>query len=95
MKIIEFPPDAAFVVRFLNAGRSAGEFYEDQLPIHLAKVDRLPRGVSALITAADLQARRVVRNRSQAQPDLLQLTAFPDSRDHALTRIDSRDCRSL
>jgi Icc protein len=57
MKILEFQSASTFEFRFLNAGRGPGQFYEDRLPVHLAKVDRLPDGVSALIATADLQGR--------------------------------------
>ncbi|HUQ70165.1 MAG TPA: metallophosphoesterase [Planctomycetaceae bacterium] len=46
-----------FEFRYLNAGRGPGQFYEDRLPVHLARVDRLPEGVTALVATADLQGR--------------------------------------
>lgn len=57
MKIVEFQSEPAFAFRYLNAGRGPGQFYEDQLPVHVAKVDRLPDGVAALVATADLQGR--------------------------------------
>lgn len=57
MKIVEFPDSSAHEIRYLNAGRGPGQFYEDRLPIHLAKVDRLPDDVSALVVTGDLQGR--------------------------------------
>ncbi len=46
-----------FEFRYLNAGRGPGQFYEDRLLVHVAKVDRLPEGVFALFATADLQGR--------------------------------------
>jgi hypothetical protein len=57
MRIIEFQPDPVFEFRYLNAGRGPGQFYEDRLLVHVAKVDRLPEGISALLATADLQGR--------------------------------------
>ena len=57
MRILEFQTDPAFEFRYLNAGRGPGQFYEDRLTVHRARVDRLPEGVSALIATADLQGR--------------------------------------
>lgn len=57
MRIIEFETNPTVVVPYLNAGQGAGGFYEEQLPIQVARVDRLPDGLSALIATADLQGR--------------------------------------
>lgn len=57
MKIVDFQIDPIFEFRYLNAGRGPGQFYEDRLPVHQARVDRLPEGVTALIATADLQGR--------------------------------------
>lgn len=57
MKITEFSDSSAHEILYLNAGRGPGQFYEDRLPIHLATVDRLPEGVSALVVTGDLQGR--------------------------------------
>jgi hypothetical protein len=57
MKIISFQAEPVFEFRYLNAGRGPGQFYEDRLPVHVARVDRLPEGLAALIATADLQGR--------------------------------------
>ena len=57
MRVIEFQTEPIFEFRYLNAGRGPGQFYEDRLPVHHARVDRLPAGVSALVATADLQGR--------------------------------------
>ncbi len=60
MRIIDFKPEPITEYRFLNAGRRAGQFYIDRLPVHHAIVDRLPEGLSALIVTADLQGRETL-----------------------------------
>lgn len=57
MKIVEFQTQPVLEFRYLNAGRGPGQFYEDRLPVHVARVDRLPEGMAALIATADLQGR--------------------------------------
>lgn len=57
MRIIEFETKPVVFVPYLNAGQGAGGFYEEQLPVHVARVDRLPGGLSAIIATADLQGR--------------------------------------
>lgn len=57
MKIIEIQTSPIAEFQYLNAGRGPGQFYEDRLPVHLARVDRLPDGVSAIVVTADLQGR--------------------------------------
>jgi Icc protein len=57
MKIIDFCPEPFFTFPFLNAGKGAGQFVEDRLPVNHARVDRLPRGVSAIVVTSDLQGR--------------------------------------
>ncbi len=57
MKILEFLPEPVFTFPFLNAGKGAGQFFEDQLPVHHGRVDRMPRGVAAIVVTADLQGR--------------------------------------
>jgi 3',5'-cyclic-AMP phosphodiesterase len=57
MRIVNFQTEPVFEFRYLNAGRGSGQFYEDRLPVHRARVDRLPEGVSALVATADLQGR--------------------------------------
>ena len=57
MKIVDFQTSSIAEFRYLNAGRGPGQFYEDLLPVHVARVDRLPDGVSAIVATADLQGR--------------------------------------
>lgn len=57
MKIVEFQAEPILEFRYLNAGRGPGQFYEDRLPVHVARVDRLPVGITALVATADLQGR--------------------------------------
>jgi 3',5'-cyclic-AMP phosphodiesterase len=57
MKIIEFGATPVREFRYLNAGRRSGGYFEDRLPVHVAKVDRLPNDVCALLATADLQGR--------------------------------------
>src|SRR5262245_43013081 len=57
MKIVEFQTQPIFEFIYLNAGQSPGGFYAARLPVHVAKVDQLPNGVSAIVATADLQGR--------------------------------------
>jgi Icc protein len=71
MRIEQFDANPIAEVPFLNAGRTPGGFYKDRLPIHLARVDRLPDGVSAMIATADLQGRELLRRDARQPPRLL------------------------
>jgi 3',5'-cyclic-AMP phosphodiesterase len=55
MKIEELTLEQFAEVPFLNAG--PGKFYEDKLPVQVARVDKLPEGVAAIIATSDLQGR--------------------------------------
>lgn len=57
MKIVHFELAPIHEFQFLNAGRGSGDFYEDQLPVHHARVERLPGELKALVVTADLQGR--------------------------------------
>jgi Icc-related predicted phosphoesterase len=57
MRILSLTPDPVAEIRFLNAGKRPGQFYEDRLPILDAIVDALPSSLDALIATADLQGR--------------------------------------
>lgn len=46
-------------IQFLNAGRSAGGYYVDTLPIHRCVVEALPEGLDAIVVTADLQGREL------------------------------------
>lgn len=71
MRITEFHPEPISTIVFLNAGRGPGLFYEDRLPIHHARVDRLPDGISAIIVTADLQGRERFQDAMGGPPRLL------------------------
>lgn len=71
MKIVEFQTQPILEFRYLNAGRGPGQSYEDRLPIHVARVDRLPDGMAALIATADLQGRERFEDSSGASIRLL------------------------
>lgn len=71
MRILDFNAEPLAFVPFLNAGRSAGSFYRDELPIHVAWVDRLPVGTDAIIATADLQGREMMGPRPASPPRLL------------------------
>lgn len=68
MRIIEIKPEPLLEIPFLNAGRGAGNFYEDRLPVHEAFVDRLPEGVGAILATADLQGRERFQDRAHDGP---------------------------
>jgi Icc-related predicted phosphoesterase len=57
MRILSIQPEPVVEVRYLNAGRQSGGFYEASLSILQASVDRLPKGVSAILATGDLQGR--------------------------------------
>ncbi len=71
MKIIEFNSEPVSTFFFLNAGRGPGQSYEDRLPIHHARVDRLPEGISAIVVTADLQGRERFQDAMGGPPRLL------------------------
>lgn len=76
MKIEEILPKPVHVIPFLNAGKGSGSFYEDQLPIHLARSRQLPHGLSAVVVTADLQGRERFQE-SRGQPIRLLGEALP------------------
>jgi len=57
MKILNIDKTPLVELPFLNAGRGAGSFYDDRLPVLVGTVDRLPQGVDTLVVTADLQGR--------------------------------------
>jgi Icc protein len=66
MRIHSISP-SALEVEFLNAGRSAGGYYVDRLPIHVAESTDLPNGLDAIVVTADLQGREL---HQQSRPQL-------------------------
>lgn len=77
MQITSLNPTPIAEVPYLNAGRSAGDFYEDRLPILDATVDRLPTGVSAILATGDLQFRERFED-SEGGPLRLLGEVLPD-----------------
>ncbi len=49
MKILNIDKTPLVELPFLNAGRGAGSFYDDRLPVLVGTVDRLPQGVDTLV----------------------------------------------
>ncbi len=68
MRIIEFEKEPVCEFRYLNAGKGAGGFYEDRIPVQVAKVDRLPDGLGAIVATADLQGRERFEDNSTGGP---------------------------
>lgn len=58
-------------IPFLNAGRRAGGFYEDILPVHVGRVTQLPDDVDAILVTADLQGRERFEEAAGGPPRLL------------------------
>ncbi len=52
-----------------------GQFYEDLLPVHVARVDRLPEGTSGIVVTSDLQGRETLQE-SSGKPPLTYGGAF-------------------
>jgi 3',5'-cyclic-AMP phosphodiesterase len=57
MKILRVHELLLASIPFLNAGRTPGGYYRDELPVYLADVDQFPAGLSAIIATGDLQGR--------------------------------------
>lgn len=68
MRILSLNSELLLEIPFLNAGRAAGNFYEDRLPVHLGFVDKLPEGIEAIIATADLQGRERFQDRKSDGP---------------------------
>jgi Icc-related predicted phosphoesterase len=58
-------------IPFLNAGKGAGGYYVDSLPVHDAIVDELPSGLDAIVATADLQGRETFDGKYAGPPRLL------------------------
>lgn len=71
MRIDHIEDELIAEIPFLNAGKGAGSFYVDKLPIHLGYASRLPAGISALIVTADLQGREKLGKKNGFPPRLL------------------------
>ena len=57
MRITSIESKLLTEIRYLNAGRGPGDFYNDVVPVHRGFVDALPEGTSAIVVTADLQGR--------------------------------------
>lgn len=77
MRILSITAEPVTEIPFLNAGRRAGGFYEDRLPVHVATADRLPKGVRAVIATGDLQGRERFKD-SQGGPLRLLGVVLPE-----------------
>lgn len=58
-------------IPFLNAGKGAGGYYVERLPIQAAEIAGLPDSLDALIATADLQGRERLPLTPQCPPRLL------------------------
>lgn len=57
MRITTFHREPMQEIPFLNAGKGAGSFYVDRLPVHIGQLSELPDDLDAIIATADLQGR--------------------------------------
>lgn len=71
MRIKTFNSEPILEYRFLNSGKGPGDFYVDQLPVHLGTVDSLPAGLDAIVATADLQGREQFEDGDGGPPRLL------------------------
>lgn len=71
MRIISVEPDLLTEIPFLNAGKGGGSFFTDRLPVHIARVDRLPDDTAAIVVTADLQGRETFASSGGLPPKLL------------------------
>ncbi len=71
MRIINLESKPIAELKFLNAGRGPGQYYEDILPVELAWIDKLPDGLSAIVVTSDLQGREHFKYQTDSQLRLL------------------------
>lgn len=71
MRILDFQSEPLFTLPYLNVGRGTKIRQEASLPLHHARVDRLPSGISAIVVTSDLQGRALLADQSQTVPPLL------------------------
>ncbi|CAD79112.1 hypothetical protein RB11420 [Rhodopirellula baltica SH 1] len=62
MRITSIESKLLTEIRYLNAGRGPGDFYNDVVPVHRGFVDALPEGTSAIVVTADLQGRETFKS---------------------------------
>lgn len=70
MRIVNFQSEPLTTFVYLNAGRGPGQFYADRLPVHHARVDRLPKNISAIVVTSDLQGRETFQDAIYGAPRL-------------------------
>ncbi|MCA9073180.1 MAG: metallophosphoesterase [Planctomycetaceae bacterium] len=91
MRITSLNPNPIAEVPYLNAGRGAGDFYEDRLPILEGTVNALPEGVAAILATGDLQFRERFED-STGGPLRLLGEVLPDRlREEILPKFDLPD----
>jgi Icc protein len=71
MKIASIAQEPSTEILFLNAGKGAGSFYVDRLPVLVATTDSLPPDLDAIIATADLQGRERFEEAKGGPPRLL------------------------
>ena len=71
MRITSFNPEPILQIRFLNAGKGAGSFYVDRLPVHIGELSEFPTGLDAIVATADLQGRERFQESQGGPPRLL------------------------
>lgn len=95
MKITEFQTNPVATFRFLNSGRGPGQYYEDRLPVHHGRVDRLPEGISALVVTSDLQGRELFQDANSGPPRLLGEVVPQWLASEVLPSLGINDCDSV
>ena len=71
MRVTSIDAELLTEIRYLNAGRRAGEIEHELLPVHRAVVDALPKGTAAIVVTADLQGRETFKSASGGAPRLM------------------------
>ena len=71
MRITSIDAELLAEIRYLNAGRRAGEIEHELLPVHRAMVDGLPKGTAAIVVTADLQGRETFKSARGGPPRLM------------------------
>lgn len=87
MRILEIHSEPIAEIPFLNAGKGAGNFYEDRIPVLEAVVDELPEGTCGVIATGDLQGRECfhrdrrepLRLIGEVLPDILETEVLPNN----------------
>ncbi|EMI52470.1 hypothetical protein [Rhodopirellula sallentina] len=61
MRITSIESKRLAEIRYLNAGRGPGDFYNDVVPVHRGFVDALPEGNSAIVVTPTCKDVRLSR----------------------------------